>query len=445
MEKLNGKNLSIQDLIALINSNEAYYFDIPDEYRLNIEIVRVQRHLGIRQSTKRGYDIIKMMFFVEELVVCKKWDNELTNQIIYNYFDNFESYYNFLDGDIYTNACYYEYNFSTDIITRFSIDMKKINSRSLISQTIDDFSLDFSADEISQFRLKEKEKSHLQKTLRKLNDCTKYTDFYKILNLSLSKEIFNFLFYNYVHENIDTRLDFILKYINQKYDLGLERSMCLLSNAQSILEMFMPVGCSQQTANRYIKRLLYFIEKLQDNQIIFSYDSYFDNETHYYVYRCIGKLATDLPAIVTTYKYFNTFDELAQFLNNDLSYCNLSNAIIPNLDLSKYKVNEQTKLPVQYQNNPTYEIKKYYDRKENLFVVKQKNCPSLYANYLNVIQGDSKSQLTFTYAKSIKKAQTYLETDIYNASREIKKMQKLQNNILSVWLDTSLKLTDSDV
>lgn len=75
----------------------------------------------------------------------------------------------------------------------------------------------------------------------------------------------------------------------------------------------------------------------------------------------------------------------------------------------------------------------------------QQNCPSLYANYLNVIQGDSKSQLTFTYAKSIKKAQTYLETDIYNASREIKKMQKLQNNILSVWLDTSLKLTDSDV
>lgn len=36
-------------------------------------------------------------------------------------------------------------------------------------------------------------------------------------------------------------------------------------------------------------------------------------------------------------------------------------------------------------------------------------------------------------------SQEYLETDIYRASREMKKMQKLSSNVLTVWYDTAVE------
>ena len=53
-----------------------------------------------------------------------------------------------------------------------------------------------------------------------------------------------------------------------------------------------------------------------------------------------------------------------------------------------------------------------------------------------MIAGDTKSELDIldSTASSIS-AQIYLDTDIYKASREIKKMQKLNSNILSTWYE----------
>ena len=36
--------------------------------------------------------------------------------------------------------------------------------------------------------------------------------------------------------------------------------------------------------------------------------------------------------------------------------------------------------------------------------------------------------------------QSYLETDIYKASREVKKMQRLSSNILCTWPEISVKM-----
>ena len=64
-------------------------------------------------------------------------------------------------------------------------------------------------------------------------------------------------------------------------------------------------------------------------------------------------------------------------------------------------------------------------------------CPDLYANYLKLIKGEKSNLLA---GKQIKNEiallpQEYLETDIYKASREIKKMQKLNSNVLTTWYD----------
>ena len=67
------------------------------------------------------------------------------------------------------------------------------------------------------------------------------------------------------------------------------------------------------------------------------------------------------------------------------------------------------------------------------------NCPLLYANYLKQIESKSEAAIILTNSKIIRPTRIYLDTDIYKASMEIKKMQKLSSNILSIWLEPNKK------
>ena len=64
-------------------------------------------------------------------------------------------------------------------------------------------------------------------------------------------------------------------------------------------------------------------------------------------------------------------------------------------------------------------------------------CPTLYDNYLKLTEGEEYNPLMVrqTNDEITLLPQEYLETDIYNVSREIKKMQKLNSNILTTWYD----------
>ena len=64
----------------------------------------------------------------------------------------------------------------------------------------------------------------------------------------------------------------------------------------------------------------------------------------------------------------------------------------------------------------------------------KEKCPELHQNYENLID-TSKTSLMNINKKTRLVPVGYLSTDIYTASREIKKMQKLDNNILSTWIE----------
>ena len=67
----------------------------------------------------------------------------------------------------------------------------------------------------------------------------------------------------------------------------------------------------------------------------------------------------------------------------------------------------------------------------------ENECPELYANYLKLIEGEKSNPLAVKQTKNevALLPQEYLETDIYKASREIIKMQKLNSNVLTTWYD----------
>ena len=65
-------------------------------------------------------------------------------------------------------------------------------------------------------------------------------------------------------------------------------------------------------------------------------------------------------------------------------------------------------------------------------------CHELYNNYMKLIESEKLDvfKMNQTKAEVLFLPERYLETDIYRASREIKKMQKLKCNVLTTWYDS---------
>lgn len=372
---------NIKDYIKQLKNKSYYFFNIPEEYRLHPAIVATERELGIRKSLKKGFDVINNTFFVEELVLHKEWNDEIVGKEITTFFTDFYSYCEFLQGDIYENACYYKYNFSKDEIIRYSVDISKINFKSFINYDIDSFTLGSSEIERQQYSEAEKRKVALKKWVTKFINCQTYDEFKQVtINLKksdLSSDL-DFLISNFIYSNNVNTFKIITQYLNDNDLFKFEKILCLIFNPYEVLSAYdNSKFYSPATAKKWKDRLKFFIEDLENDQIEFFTNSYFDKNLHYFVWHKIGKpknyksINGYTPTLVDTYRYFETFEELAKFLDNDLSNCDLSQAILPNLDLSKYKVSEQTKLPIQYQNNLIYGIKKEYDRFKNCFIVGQ--------------------------------------------------------------------------
>ena len=70
----------------------------------------------------------------------------------------------------------------------------------------------------------------------------------------------------------------------------------------------------------------------------------------------------------------------------------------------------------------------------------EKNCPAIFGEYVKLLKGNSENLLALKQQTNVTiLSQIYLDTDIYKASRELKKMQKLSSNILSSWNEDTLR------
>lgn len=96
----------VKKIIRQLKKNEIRVFDVPEEYENDIQIVTFERKAGLRITGKRGFDIISNSFFVKEDLIHIDVDGEERKRSVFLSFDKFDSYFDFLNGDIYDNACY---------------------------------------------------------------------------------------------------------------------------------------------------------------------------------------------------------------------------------------------------------------------------------------------------------------------------------------------------
>lgn len=366
------QNQEVMILVERLKNKSIGFYAVPEEYRYNSLIVMAERELGMRKSIRKGYDVIHNNFFVDEQVIGS---NNCIERELTICFNDFSAYYDFLQGDIYENACYYGYRFSQELIDKYSIDLGKLNFKALIDDTIDDFTIAFTKSERIKYRAKETRKQAIINRLDKLNACTTYSEFQKQMDLASRFEDIPLWFFlsNFIFHNKEKAFNIVMEYINHTFSLGFEETVCLIYEPNAVLATYKNTYYAQSTAKKYEKRLKEFISKLKNGDIKLYHKVYFDEYTHFFVFYTIGGRESNLKftKVVEMKRYFETFEALMEFRKNDLSYCDLSKAIIPDLDLSKYKIGNRTNLPIQYQKDATYSLKKQYDRENALFVVDQ--------------------------------------------------------------------------
>jgi predicted MPP superfamily phosphohydrolase len=380
MEKIGKKKIqtsTIKSLIKDIKKKKKYPEDIPEEYRDNHEIIVAERKAHMRRSLKRGYEVIHNAFYVEEAIAYRYGDglHEEYEETDIRWFSDFDSFYEYLDGEIYSDSCYYQYQFPKNIIRKYRINQKKICTSAFIDYSIDEYNTRNQVIEDERYISAEKRKVYLKKWIDRFDACSSLDQFKKELSKlqkSTSIGYEDFIIDNYISAHL-SETQWLIDLANNISSLSRVIPLVLLmdNDPEKIIAAYSDNTVSNSSRSRYKKKLKDTAEMLKNGNITIKTDSFFDSNTHFYCVEDFGLQKGSSYPVFSRKKYFDCFDDFADFLNGNLSGCDLSCAKIPDFDVSKYTIDDKTRLPNVDIKNCRYSIQKVYNRHNKKFEVNQ--------------------------------------------------------------------------
>lgn len=408
----------IKGIISELKSGKLEVKNVPEEFALDSNVVKAERKFGLRKSGHRGFDVIKQTFFVEEDWFYKGFSGNLVSELHKTTFDSFKEYYEFLDGDIYEDACYYQYVFEDEFSKTLNIDINRLNKvKSFVTETIDDYSCELSQDEIELYKYCEKvNKKCVKQWLDKFNACDTYEQFkrvcsnYEKTKVSQYKRIEFFLFqYAFDAQYNKKHLDVLMEYLSNDYHFGVNvvQGLCLIYTPEVIFDKYDFSQASDVTNRKRKKAVKDFVEDLKNNDVEMTVIGYFDKVTHFYcektqVYNCQGRKTWNSWHSVTVCRAFETFEGFIKYRNGNLKNCDLSESIDLNVDFSKYMTDDTTKLPIKGYENLSYKVLKVYkngeftvcqfwSNKDKEIVKQQEHRFSYFFDFVAFLKGDLSS------------------------------------------------------
>ena len=373
----------VDKIIRQLQKNEIGVLDVPEEYKNAVEIVNFERKSGLRITGKRGFDIISNFFFIEEDLVFTNLNGEKRKKSVFLSFEEFNSYYEFLNGTIYENACYAFCPLFDNTISSQKIDFEKLMlKKSFIEDTIDDYSLELSKEEKENYTNGKHVHKQCQQWIKKFNNCHSYNELVNITNNYNKSKLASildvtFFFFQYIFSDIEDkhRFSIIMEYMSSGAypQYKIINALCSIYNPDDVIQSFNYSMGAKGTIYKHKKKLKEYICHLKNNEIKFYSKAFFDKKTHYYCEITKGYHNDNKYIPVTEiYRYFETFKEFIDYRNGDLTNCDLSNALECDIDFSDYIIDNTTKLPINTSIEVTYSVKKYYYSKK--FYVTQHWC-----------------------------------------------------------------------
>ena len=361
-----------KQIIKQLKNNEITVLEVPDEYKYNVDIAIFERNNGLRITGHRGFDIISDTFFVEEELCYTDKSGEKRICKTNTTFVDFNSYFTFLNGDIFENACYAFHHISEQECQSLNVDPERLLEReSFIEDSIDNYSLSLSEDEKEQYASAEQTRKLCLKWIAKLNACESYSDFVSVLKRLRKSKLpsyvdSGFFVFNYLFADVEDKKRFntIVEYISaEPYQRFINAyDLCTVYDPEEVLAAIRFPGV-KQTQYRHKKDLRNFIYQVENGDICFRKKGYYDRSTHFY---CEGSFGYSkefpLSYVSKTFRYFSTFEEFVNYRRGDLTNCDFSCAYDLDVDFSLYTIDETTKLPLRANAELNYSIRKVYDR-----------------------------------------------------------------------------------
>lgn len=324
---------------------------------------------------KRGYDVITNSYFVEEEIIQKlpKTEKKKTNT---KSFTDFRTYYDYLDGNIYENACYTFCTFPPSEIEEKSLDLQSLYERTaFVEETLDDYCYSSipSKDELADYRIAEKTHRQCLNWMEKFNSAKTCDELAVVSKKYLKSKLatlvgIEFFLCNYLSANNDASLAFatVMEYISKTNDIDhkLINGLCSIYGAENVLKHFKKVSHNRRS------QLRLYIDALNDENIVFSHHYHFSKTTHFYCETIVGRKINSPYAISRFCRYFKSFDEFIFYRKGDLTNCDLSALLSDDIDFSNYVINSSTTLPPHTTSQPKYVLKTGFS-KEYFHVLQQ--------------------------------------------------------------------------
>ena len=377
------KKIIIERLRTKDRRRKIYHSSVPEEYKENIDIIDVERKIGMRKVDRIGFDVINQIYFVHEFVLDYNhfrreeiWKKSLRT------FDNFSSYFDYLNGEIYENACYYQCDLSK---IKKKVDKSRMCERvSFIEKSIDDYVITPSDEELLQFKEGEERKKKVKKWIEKYKKVSSLEELIEVENNFRKSKLFKelikgtwssfamyryFMLWNYISEiqKDDTKFKVLMEYMsNSTCADTLVREICGIFNPEDVVRNYNFTNSSKQGIYKQKKRLKDVADAIKSNRVSINISGFFDEKTHYY---CEKTTFTLLDEKVwrsegmkefANYRFFESFDEFMKYRAGDLLDVDLSKDFQLNYDFSSCKTNKNTKLPISNLDDLEYVIKKKY-------------------------------------------------------------------------------------
>lgn len=329
--------------------------------------------IDIKVLGKRWFDILKQSFFVERFTYVDYEEGDIKS---IQQFDSFDDFYKYVDGDIYSHSCYYGFIFDEETIKKYKIDIKRINTKAFINETINRYTFDNVKEkkEDSDKPSRDKAKAMMEwidscpafKTVKELR--TDNNAFLRKFSVFGANEVY---FSTLLRKKKDEIKEVVIKYICEEgTTFGFSIDDILVHYGRESAQRVVDNYVGQQSYNTTRKRIREF------NKVLEGYDHgpnelkrkiWFSEDTQLYIVSD-EYLNGEFFSVLERY-FFYDFDELAEFLNKDLSDADLSKAPVSREKIAQCKTNEKTAFPPS-ETYEEYTVTKRYDK--NHFVVIQR-------------------------------------------------------------------------
>lgn len=409
---------NIRKLVKGLEKGEISVTEIPWEYEKDPALVAYQRKKGLRRAGRRGYDVLKGEFFVEDLLFYQDQGDRHSAPVT-TWFKEFEQYKQFLSGDVYTDA---DYGLLPGV--EGLLDMSKV--KPFFKARITDYTLEPGSLEQKTYQEGDMLRSQCLKWDKRFCKCRSYRMLCRTAARYLESDLaakvgVDVFLVQYLFDDIfdKRRVLFVVRWLCSEAGRGFEGvlpALCrlygtgdirsVLDSLQQMMEcpvkewakglwgdiralalsadacrehllvlsvirdtMLSEDDLSLEEMEKRIGDLDTCIQKLADGELDCQRDAFFDPAINLYCER-VKICSRDGSQVSEARRLFGRFDEFTAHWGTDLSGCDISGDLKLHADLSGFTMDGGTKVPAYLRPDISCQVRKGY--RDNSFYVAQR-------------------------------------------------------------------------